>query len=210
MRMTAHRRTAIAAGLAAGALIAAGCGTSDDGTSVDGTAPATSVAGAPTTERATGSAAAQPTEVTIVGERDVEVTLTGPIAEKFSSATPEQKQALGLPLTGDHNAGARESGLLFQQFAGGVITAKSAEPGTPAYITWGKIRDAWNVDRAADGTPDVGGDNGSVGPLGAPTSDETADGDLLTTTFDNGTVTFNTVTEEVEVTINGQVVPSGL
>ena len=95
---TAHRRTAIAAGLAAVALIAAGCGTSDDGTSVDGTAPATSVAGAPTTERATGSAAAQPTAVTIVGERAVQGTLPGPIAHKFSSPPPEQKQPPARPL----------------------------------------------------------------------------------------------------------------
>jgi LGFP repeat len=204
MRTIAFRHTA-AVGLTAVALIAAGC---SDGKSVEASAPpqvgliATS---------ATETPAQQPTEVKLIGERDVEVTLTGPIATKYSSATENQKQALGKPLTGDHNAGTREgSGVVFQQFQGGVITAKNHEAGTPAYITWGKIREAWNIPRDSDGVPAITGENGSAGPLGAVTSDENADGDLLVTTFEYGKVAYNTKTGEIEVTVNGKVVPSGL
>ncbi len=78
--------------------------------------------------------------------------------------------------------------MVFQQFQGGVIIAKNDEPGTPAYITWGKIREAWNVQRDPDGIPEVGGKNGSPGPLGAPTSDENPVGDLLVTTFEHGKI----------------------
>ncbi|WP_396916372.1 LGFP repeat-containing protein [Mycolicibacterium sp.] len=201
MRTTTYRHTAVV-GLAAVALITVGC---SNGTSVDASAPpqveliATSTTESPA-----------PTEVKLIGERDVEVTLTGPIAAKYSSATEKQRNALGKPLTGDRNAGARESGVLFQQFQGGVITAKNGEAGTPAYITWGKIREAWNIPRDPDGTPAVSGENGSVGPLGAPTSDETADGDLLVETFEHGQIAYNTKSGQVEVTLNGKVVPSGL
>lgn len=201
MRTTTYRHTAVV-GLAAVALITVGC---SNGTSVDASAPpqveliATSTTESPA-----------PAEVKLIGERDVEVTLTGPIAAKYSSATEKQRNALGKPLTGDRNAGARESGVLFQQFQGGVITAKNGEAGTPAYITWGKIREAWNIPRDADGTPAVSGENGSVGPLGAPTSDETADGDLLVETFEHGQIAYNTKSGQVEVTVNGKVVPSGL
>lgn len=200
MRTNSYRNTAVV-GLAAVALISAGC---SNGQNVDTSAPpqvgliATSTVDTP------------PSEVKLTGERDVEVTLTGPIAAKYSSATESQKQALGKPLTGDRNAGARESGLVFQQFQGGVITAKNDDAGTPAYITWGKIREAWNIPRDPNGVPEVTGENGSVGPLGAPTSDENAVDDLLVETFEHGKVAYNTKTHEVEVTVNGKVVPSGL
>ena len=72
-------------------------------------------------------------------------------AAKYASATDSQRQALGKPLTGDRNAGARESGVVFQQFQGGVITAKNADASTPGYITWGRIREAWNVQRDPEG-----------------------------------------------------------
>lgn len=58
--------------------------------------------------------------------------------------------------------------------------------------------------------PLITGDNGSAGPLGVPTSDETADGDLLVSTFEHGKVAYNTKTGEVEVTVDDKVVPSGL
>jgi uncharacterized protein with LGFP repeats len=146
-----------------------------------------------------------------MGERDVEVTLTGPIAAKYSSATAAQKTALGKPLTGDHNAGTRDSGVVFQQFQGGVIIAKNDDAGTPAYIvTSGKIRDAWNTERAPDGTPSLSGQNGSAGPLGVPTSDLTTEGDVETVTFEHGKITENTTTGVVTVTVDGKVVPSGL
>ncbi|OBK68665.1 hypothetical protein, partial [Mycobacterium sp. 1165178.9] len=155
MRTIAYRRGAVV-GLAA-ALITAGC---SNGTSAD--APASHQVGVNTTS----TTPAQPTEVKLIGERDVEVTLTGPIAAKYASATEDQKKALGKPLTGDRNAGKRESGVVFQQFQGGAITAKDDAAGTPAYIILGKIREAWNIPRDPDGAPAVTGTNGSAGPLG--------------------------------------------
>ena len=202
MRKFAYRHPAVV-GLTAVALITAGC---SNGKSVDASAPPHSGVNA----TATTSIPARPTEVKLTGDRDVEVTLTGPIAAKYSSATEDQKKALGKPLTGDRNAGTRESGLVFQQFQGGVITAKNGEAGTPAYITTGKIREAWNIPRDPDGVPAVTGTNGSAGPLGFPTSDVNADGDLLASNFEHGRITYNPKTDQVEVTVNGQVVPSGL
>lgn len=109
MTTSAYRNAAVV-GLAAVALIAAGC---SNGASVDTAVPpqveliVTSATEACATPRGDAH-----------GERDVEVTLTGPIAAKYSSATEDQRDALGKPLTGDRNAGARESGVLFQQFQG--------------------------------------------------------------------------------------------
>lgn len=200
MRTIANRRTAVAC-LAAAALITVGC---SNGSNVDAATPPQVAL------IATSETPAPPAEVKLIGERDVEVTLTGPIAAKYASATEKQKDALGKPLTGDYNAGKRESGAVFQQFQGGVIIAKNDEAGTPAYITWGKIREAWNIERDPDGVPDINGENGSVGPLGVPTSDENPDGDLLVTTFEHGKITYDTKTRQVEVTVNGKVVPSGL
>ncbi|MCV7423478.1 hypothetical protein H7K45_23260 [Mycobacterium yunnanensis] len=200
MSTRAYRHTAVV-GLAVVALATAGCG---QGTNLDESAlPQVALI-------ATSEAPAPPTQVTLVGERDVEVTLTGPIAAKYASATEYQRQALGKPLTGDRNAGTRESGLVFQQFQGGVITARNDSAGTPGYITWGKIRQAWNVPRDPQGAPSVTGENGSVGPLGAPTSDEEPVGDLLVTTFEHGKVEYDPKTDQVEVTVDGKVVPSGL
>jgi uncharacterized protein with LGFP repeats len=198
MKTIGYRQTAIV-GLTVVALIGAGCSNENSGTS----SPQVGLIN-------TSEVQVPPAEVKIVGDRDVEVTLTGPIAAKYTSATDDQRKALGKPLTGDRNAGARESGVVFQQFQGGVITAKNDQAGTPGYITWGKIREAWNVQRDPDGTPAVTGENGSVGPLGAPTSDENAVGDLLVTTFEHGQITYDAKTHQVEVTVNGKVVPSGL
>ncbi|OBH13077.1 LGFP repeat-containing protein [Mycobacterium sp. E1747] len=202
MTTIAYHRAAVV-GLAAVALIAVGCG---NGTSGDASAPrqvGASATSAPKTP-------AQPTEVKLIGERDVEVTLTGPIAAKYSSASEDQKKALGKPLTGDRNAGTRESGVVFQQFQGGVITARSHQAGTPAYITLGKIREAWNVPRDPDGTPAITGTNGSAGPLGLAISDQDTVGDLLVSNFDHGRIEYNPKTGQLEVTVNGKVVPSGL
>src|SRR6476469_3972161 len=135
MRTIANRHTA-AVGLVAVALVAAGC---SNGNSVD-TSMSHQVGLIATS---TSETPGQPTEVKLIGDRDVEVTLTGPIAAKYSSATESQKETLGKPLTGDRNAGTRDSGVVFQQFQGGVIVAKNDEAGTPAYITSGKIREAW-------------------------------------------------------------------
>ncbi len=55
------------------------------------------------------------------------------------------------------------------------------------------------------------GTNGSAGPLGVPpTSDVTVDGPLETVTFEHGEISENTTTGEVTVTVDGNVVPSGL
>jgi uncharacterized protein with LGFP repeats len=202
VRTTAYRHTAVV-GLAAVALIAVGC---SNGKSVDTSTPPQVGASA----TSTSNTPAQPTEVKLAGEDNVEVTLTGPIAAKYSSATESQKQALGKPLTGDRNAGTRESGLVFQQFQGGVITAKNAEAGTPAYITLGKIREAWNIPRDPSGVPAVTGSNGSAGPLGFPTSDQNAVGDLLVSDFEHGKIEYNPKTGQVQVTVNSKVVPAGL
>ena len=200
MRKIAHHHAA-GVGLAAVALITAGC---SNGKSVDASPPPHAAASA------TSTVPAQPAEVKVMGEGDVEVTLTGPLAAKYASATEGQKKELGQPLTGDHNAGTRQSGLVFQQFEGGVITAKNDAAGTRAYITAGKIRDAWNVQRDPNGVPAVTGSNGSAGPLGFPTSDATANGDLLVANFENGKIEYRERTDQVEVTVNGKVVPSGL
>ena len=202
MRTIGYRHAAVV-GLAAVALIAAGCG---DGKSVDAPPPHQVGVNATTTSKTP----AQPTEVKLIGDRDVEVTLTGPIAAKYSSATEDQKKALGKPLTGDRNAGTRESGVVFQQFQGGAITAKNGEAGTPAYITLGKIREAWNIPRDPNGAPAVTGTNGSAGPLGLPTSDVNAVGDLQVSNFEHGKIEYNPKTGQVDVTVNGKVVPSGL
>ena len=202
MRTIADHHTAVV-GLAAVALITVGC---SNGKNVDTSAPPQVGANATTTSKIS----AQPTELKLVGEDNVEVTLTGPIAAKYLSATENQREALGKPLTGDHNAGARESGVVFQQFQGGVITAKNDEAGTPAYITLGKIREAWNIQRGPDGAPAITGNNGSAGPLGFPISDENAVGDLVVSNFEHGRIEYNRKTGQVEVTVNGKAVPSGL
>ncbi|MGB3697594.1 MAG: hypothetical protein WBA05_09185 [Gordonia sp. (in: high G+C Gram-positive bacteria)] len=160
------------------------------------------------TRPAESAARAAPKSVTVTGERGVEVTMVGPIAQRYASATPAEKKLLGLPLTGDHNAGTRDSGVVFQQFQGGVITARNAEPGTPAFITSGRIRDAWNVVRDESGVPSRTGANGSAGPLGAVTSDEIVRGDVHETTFENGTVSYNAATGAVTVKVGGKVVPA--
>lgn len=202
MRTITYRQAGVV-GLAAAALITVGCSNSK---SVDASPPPPS--GVNTTS--TPKTPAPPTEVKLMGDRDVEVTLTGPIAAKYLSATEDQKKALGKPLTGDRNAGKRESGLVFQQFQGGVITAKNDQASTPAYITTGKIREAWNVPRDPNGVPAITGNNGSAGPLGFPTSDVNTVGDLLTSNFEHGKIAYNPKTGQVEVTVNGKDVPSGL
>ncbi|MCV7206956.1 hypothetical protein B7435_23470 [Mycolicibacterium peregrinum] len=202
MRTSAYRHAALA-GLAAVALITAGC--SDDKGADASMSPQVGLISTSTVQNPAPTA-----PVKLIGERDVEVTLTGPIAAKYASATDKQKEQLGKPLTGDRNAGTRDSGVVFQQFQGGVIVAKNDEAGTPAYITSGKIREAWNVPRDPAGMPAVTGDNGSAGPLGVPTSDENADGDLLVSTFEHGKVEYDAKTGEVKVTVNDKVVPSGL
>ncbi|WP_102417150.1 LGFP repeat-containing protein [Mycobacterium sp. 4858] len=202
MRTIAYRRAGVV-GLAAVALIAVGCADTKSASPSVPQRAGVSVTSAP-------QQPAPPTEVKLAGERGVEVTLTGPIAAKYASATQSQKDALGKPLTGDHNAGTRPSGLVFQQFQGGVITAKNGDAGTPAYITLGKIREAWNVPRDPSGVPAITGENGSAGPLGSPTSDANTVGDALVSNFEHGQIAYNPTTDQLQVTVNGKVVPSGL
>ncbi|MYR05488.1 hypothetical protein GTV32_03790 [Gordonia sp. SID5947] len=217
MTQIASRRTKFVTSLCAIVVIAAAC--DSDAKSDDAASQVTSAASetAAHSDNATTDTVgettpdAEPAAVRITGEPDVEVTLHGPIAVKYAKATNVQKDALGKPLTGDHNAGTRESGVVFQQFEGGVIIAKNDDSGTSAYIiTSGKIRDAWNTERAPDGTPAITGKNGSPGPLGVPTSDTTTEGDLEAVTFEYGKISENTTTGEVTVMVDGKVVPSGV
>jgi hypothetical protein len=202
MGTIAYRHRAVV-GLAAVALITAGCSNGRSGEASPPSQPAVNAT-------STSKTPAPPTEVKLIGERDVEVTLTGPIAAKYSSATDDQKKALGKPLTGDRNAGTRESGVVFQQFQGGAITAKNDATGTPAYIILGKIREAWNIPRDPAGAPAPTGTNGSAGPLGLPINDANTVGDLQVSTFEHGKIAYDPKTDQVEVTVNGKVVPSGL
>ena len=212
-QLDSHRSAVVVAGLCAVTLIVAACGGDDSGESA---ASQVGSVAAPSGDATSGTVAQSPTgmaptKVTITGRDDVEVTLSGPLAVKYATATAAQKSSLGKPLTGDRNAGTRESGAVFQQFEGGVIIAKNNTPGTPAYIiTSGKIRDAWNTERAPDGTPSITGQNGSPGPLGVPVSDLITEGDHRVVTFEHGEIAEKTTTGEVTVTVNGKVVPSGL
>ncbi len=224
MSNSAHRRIiGVVTGLAAASLVVAGCGDSGsdakDAASSAITAASSTMAAASSAhasghasagESAGASGAAQAGGVKVKDADGKEVTLTGPIAAKYSAATPEQRTDLGAALSGEKNAGKGENGVVFQQFKGGVITAKNAEAGTAAHITWGRIRDAWNVNRGADGAPSPSGKNGSAGPLGGATSDETTAGTLKESTFEHGKITFDTKSGKVEVTVNGKTVPSGL
>lgn len=203
MTKIVHRRTAgIVAGLAAITLVVAGCSDSSDNAGDAASSATDAVSSA--VDGATGDDAAGNVELKAADGSTV--TLTGPIAAKYSAATEEQKTDLGAPMTGDDAAGTSDSGVVFQQFDGGVITAKNADANTPAYITWGKIRDAWNVKRNADGEPAEDGKGGSDGPLGAATSDETTEGNMKESTFEHGTITYDTESDEVTVTVNGKEV----
>ncbi len=213
MTKSTHRRIAAAAALAGAALIAAGCSTDTAGDAASSTTVTADSLVTSAAESASPTSATAPAdEVTLTGVQGREVVLSGPIAAKYNAATQQQRDDLGKPLDGDHNAGTRDSGVVYQQFSGGVIVAENADPGTPAYITWGKIRDAWNIERTPDGTPTRSGDgkNGSAGPLGVPTSDETVDGSVRTTTFQHGTISYDAKTRVVTVVVNGKEVPSGL
>ncbi|MFM9376018.1 LGFP repeat-containing protein [Gordonia sp. VNK21] len=206
MRHIAGRRTAgIVAALAVTTLVAAGCSDDNDN---DKDKAASSVASAVTGSEGASTSAGEDGGgvVTLDAADGSKVELTGPIAGKYAAATEAQKKDLGKPMTGDDAAGTSDSGVVFQQFDGGVISAANGTLGTPAYITWGKIRDAWNVDRAEDGQPSDDGKGGSDGPLGAATSDETTDGDMKKSTFENGEITYDTKTDKVTVTVDGKTV----
>ncbi|MCF8606497.1 hypothetical protein L5I01_24390 [Gordonia sp. HY442] len=210
MRSIASVRTVgIVIGAAAVALIGTACST-DDLAQNASTSAVESSASIPESTSPTSDASkvAQAANVKVEGARGVEVTLTGPIAERYSSATEAERKILRLPLTGSRNAGTRESGVVYQQFEGGVITAPNDRPGTPAYVTYGKIRNAWNVERDGQGVPTVVGSNGSAGPLGPVASDVETRGHVQTTRFEHGSISHDTKTGKVTVTVNGKVVPS--
>ncbi|MFT4041558.1 MAG: hypothetical protein QM673_00195 [Gordonia sp. (in: high G+C Gram-positive bacteria)] len=212
VRKRVIRRTAAAAAVVIATVIVAGC--SDDNTSSSSGSESASAAASMTmpmpgdTASAASGASAGSGSVELTAADGTKVTLTGPIAAKYQAATQQQKTALGAPKSGADASGTGSNGVVFQQFAGGVITAKDADAATPAYITWGKIRDAWNVKRAADGTPAADGNGGSQGPLGVSTSDETDEGGVKQSTFEHGKITWNSATDQVEVTVNGKVVPA--
>ncbi|MEO9328963.1 LGFP repeat-containing protein [Gordonia aurantiaca] len=210
-----RRLVGIAAGVAIATLGVAGC--SDD--SSDETSSASSAvseavdSGMSKAESAISSAESEAADaddkkVELTAPDGTKVTLTGSIAAKYGSATDAQRADLGAPLTGENAAGTGDNGVVFQQFEGGVITAKDDDADTPAYITWGKIRDAWNVPRDAEGNPSPDGKGGSQGPLGVATSDETEKDGVKESTFEHGKITWDSATDKVEVTVNGKVVPT--
>ncbi|WOC14008.1 LGFP repeat-containing protein [Gordonia sp. MP11Mi] len=202
-KIVRRRSAGIIAALAVTTLVAAGCSDDkdDDASKASGTATEQS-ADTSGSQSGSESGTESSADVSLDAANGSKVTLTGPIAAKYSSATEKQKTDLGKPMTGDDASGKGENGVSFQQFDGGVITAK----GDSAFITWGKIRDAWNVDRDEKGKPSDDGKAGSAGPLGTATSDETEEGDIKKSTFEHGEITYNTKTRKVEVTVDGKVV----
>ncbi|WP_040518958.1 LGFP repeat-containing protein [Gordonia neofelifaecis] len=206
MRKIAYRRTTgVLAAVGAVVLAATACGAQGEASDASTAAMAgASESVAAVSKSATGGV----DEVRVEGAGGVEITMRGPIAARYASATSSEKQTLGPPLTGDRNAGTRDNGVVYQQFTGGVITARNDDPGTPAYITTGKIREAWNVVRDAQGIPSTLGSNGSAGPLGPVTSDEVERGAVRTTTFEHGSVAYDTASGAVTVTVQGKVVPT--
>ena len=214
MHQVFRRSAAAAAAVAATALIVAGCGDDNDdnasssaASSVQVSAEASADASAGASAGADASTSADASagkDVKLTAADGTEVTLTGAIAAKFNAATDKQRADLGKPLTGADTSGTSDSGMTFQQFDGGVISSK----GDNAFITWGKIRDAWNVKRDDTGTPSESGKSGSTGPLGAPTSDETDEGGRKQSTFENGKITWDPKTDTTEVTVKDKVVPA--
>lgn len=209
MKQSTRRIAGLVAAASAVTLIAAGCSDDNDSNSA-ASSPSSAAEGTSGMEGMagmSGSAAAAGASVELKAADGSTVKLTGPIAAKYNAATEQQKTDLGAPSTGAQASGTGENGVVFQQFAGGVITAKNSEESTPAYITWGKIRDAWNVKRDAEGNPSADGKGGSQGPLGTATSDETDENGVKTSTFEHGKITWTASTDKVEVTVNGKVVP---
>ncbi|OUC80974.1 LGFP repeat-containing protein [Gordonia lacunae] len=209
-----RRLAGTVAAVAIGTLGLAGCsGDSNDSVSSASSAASGAVeSGVSKAESAVSSAKSEVADgdkkVELTAKDGAKVTLIGSIAAKYDSATEAQKADLGAPLTGSNTSGEGSNGVVFQQFDGGVITAKNDDAGTPAYITWGKIRDAWNVPRDDSGTPTPSGKGGSQGPLGVATSDETDKAGVKESTFEHGTITWTEATDKVEVTVNGTVVPT--
>ncbi len=218
-----RRLAAAAAAVVIGTLGLAGCSSDNDNDNTSAVSSAVSgavesgmskveSAVSSRVESAVSSAKSEVAEnrkkVELTAPDGAKVTLTGSIAAKYESATPAQKTDLGKPLTGPEAAGEGENGVVFQQFEGGVITAKDDDADTPAYITWGKIRDAWNVPRNEEGVPSPEGKGGSQGPLGVATSDETEKDGVKESTFEHGKITWTEATDKVEVTVDGKVVPT--
>ena len=77
-------------------------------------------------------------------------------------------------------------------------------------LTGGQLIASANSNITSFKSGSITGTNGSAGPLGAPSSDENVVGDQLVTTFEHGKIAYNSTTGQVEVTVNGKVVPSGL
>lgn len=209
MNQVARRVAGVVAAASLTATVVVGCSSndgSDAASASSGTVAATATDGASGTNGADAGGTNSADSVELTAADGSKVTLTGAIAKKYSAATEKQKTDLGKPLTGADGSGTSANGVIFQQFDGGVITAKNAD--ATAYITWGKIRDAWNVKRDESGQPAADGKSGSEGPLGTATSDETEEGGLKVSTFENGKITFSPKTNKVEVTVKDKVVPA--
>lgn len=207
MNNTVRRTAGVVAAVTLTATAIAGCSNndSDDNSAASASASASmAMTDATSTQPGTETGSADSVEVTAADGS--KVMLSGPIAKKYAAATDTQKADLGKAMTGADASGESPNGVVFQQFEGGVITAKNAD--APAYITWGKIRDAWNVKRDDTGKPSADGKGGSQGPLGVATSDETDEGSMKVSTFEHGKITWTPMGDKIEVTVNGEVVPA--
>lgn len=182
MRESVKRTAAFAAAIAGFALIGSGCSHGNKSSETAGSATA-SVTSSTTTQTATATESASPTSTQIPGANGTAYPVEGPILAKYLSLDETARKSLGAP-TGDEQK--NPDGGVYQQFDGGVIVHK-----TSSYVVWGLIRDKWN---------ELGG---SQGKLGYPTSDEvdTPDG-LKKTTFEHGTITWNSGANEVTVAYN--------
>lgn len=207
MNHVARRVAGAVAAASLTATVIAGCSNDNDDNASASSAPMSASAGADASSGAdasNGNDSADSVEVTAADGSKVK--LSGAIAKKYNDATEKQKTDLGKAKTGDDASGTSANGVIFQQFEGGVITAKTAD--SPAYITWGKIRDAWNVKRDDSGKPSADGKGGSEGPLGVATSDETEEGSMKVSTFEHGKITWTPKGDKTEVTVDGKVVPA--
>jgi len=184
MRAITKRTASFSVGIAAFALIGAGCHHATNAGQAASSAASSASSAASSAIAEPSTSAAAPTSTQIAGANGTEYTVQGPILAKWETLTDDQKKNLGAPY--DNQKTTMDSSGVYQQFDGGVLIQRN---GGPVYFVWGKIRDAWNDTQA------------SQGKLGYPTSDETAEPDgSYKSTFDHGTITWKPGDEKAQVT----------
>jgi serine/threonine protein kinase len=133
---------------------------------------------------ATTSESAAPTSTQITGANGTPYTVEGLILAKYQSLSFGVRMDLGAPV--DNQKKTLDGSGVYQQFEGGILIYRT---GSPVFFVWGKIRDAWNAERA------------SQGQLGYPTADEQilSDG-VYKQTFEHGMISWKTGDAEATVT----------